>query len=584
MELDELKKSWNALDEQLKKEPIADEKQIAGMIAEYKANARKSIGRLTGWQRFSIGIGVVGLALLLVIWLLPSIFQITEEWQPKINTLVIFVGISILIGIWWDHKNYRWIRNTRIDEMPVAIVSKRMASFRRWTRYEIIAITVWVIIFNVLNYWVMGYYKASFGVQATLIAFFVLCDVAIIYLLYKKVAYKHLNDIKNMHRITLLLILFLLIPDAYIYFMYIIRKTKNIWLRIAHWIPTLLLIAGYFLLMQGIGENAMAHHAQAIGRLAIAIFLFAIPKTIFMICSLVGLPFHYLLRWPRSPFTAIGLVLGVVSFFNILYGTLVGISKFEVKEIEFHHPNLPKAFDGYRIVQLSDIHIGSWIENEKPVHELVKLVNEQEPDLIVFTGDLVNQRSCELEGFQNILSQLHAKDGVYSILGNHDYGSYYRWKDLKEQVNNLDNLVRMEKTMGWKLLNNEHTTLYHQGDSIALIGVENDGEPPFSQFADLKKATEGTDGMFRVLLSHNPTHWRREVLPNTDIELMLAGHTHAMQAIMFGHSLASLIYPEWGGMYTEGDRGLYVNIGIGYVGLPFRFGAWPEITVLTLRN
>lgn len=197
MELDELKKSWNALDEQLKKEPIADEKQIAGMIAEYKANARKSIGRLTGWQRFSIGIGVVGLALLLVIWLLPSIFLINEEWQPKINTLVIFVGISILLGIWWDHKNYRWIRNTKIDEMPVAIVSKRMASFRRWTRYEIIAISVWVIVFNVLNYWVMGYYKASFGVQATLIAFFVLCDIAIIYLLYKKVAYKFLNDIKK---------------------------------------------------------------------------------------------------------------------------------------------------------------------------------------------------------------------------------------------------------------------------------------------------------------------------------------------------------------------------------------------------
>lgn len=197
MELDELKKSWNALDEQLKKEPIADEKQIAGMIAEYKANARKSIGRLTGWQRFSVGIGVVGLALLLVVWLVPSIFQISEDWQPKINTLVIFVGISILLGIWWDHKNYRWIKNTKIEEMPVAIVSKRMASFRRWTKYEIIAISVWVIVFNVLNYWMMGYYKASFGVQATLIAFFVLCDVAIIYLLYKKVAYKYLNDIKK---------------------------------------------------------------------------------------------------------------------------------------------------------------------------------------------------------------------------------------------------------------------------------------------------------------------------------------------------------------------------------------------------
>ena len=229
-----------------------------------------------------------------------------------------------------------------------------------------------------------------------------------------------------MHRITLLLILFLLIPDLYIYFMYIVRKTKNIWLRIAHWIPTLLLIAGYFLLMQGIGENAMAHHAQAIGRLAICIFLFAIPKTIFMICSLVGLPFHYLLRWPRSPFTAVGLVLGIVSFFNILYGTLVGISKFEVKDIEFHHPNLPKAFDGYRIVQLSDIHIGSWIDNEKPINELVELVNAQKPDLIVFTGDLVNQRSCELEGFQDILAQLHAKDGVYSILEDKDGNIYLK--------------------------------------------------------------------------------------------------------------------------------------------------------------
>ena len=136
--------------------------------------------------------------------------------------------------------------------------------------------------------------------------------------------------------------------------------------------------------------------------------------------------------------------------------------------------------------------------------------------------------------------------------------------------------------MGWKLLNNEHDILYHKGDSIALIGVENDGEPPFSQFADLPQAMQGTERMFQILLSHNPTHWRREVLPRSDISLMLAGHTHAMQGILFGHSLAELIYPEWRGMYYEGKRALYVNIGIGYVGLPFRFGAWPEITVLKL--
>ena len=274
--------------------------------------------------------------------------------------------------------------------------------------------------------------------------------------------------------------------------------------------------------------------------------------------------------------------LAVVSFFNILYGTLAGITRFDTKEVEYRSANIPEGFDGYRIVQISDIHIGSWQGNPEPIKQLVDLVNGQKPDLIVFTGDLVNQQSHELDGFQEILSQLYAPDGVYSILGNHDYGSYYHWQSPKAEIANLDYLIRQQKAMGWKLLNNEHDILHHKGDSIALIGVENDGEPPFSQFADLPQAMQGTEGMFQILLSHNPTHWRREVLPRSDISLMLAGHTHAMQGILFGHSLAELIYPEWRGMYYEGKRALYVNIGIGYVGLPFRFGAWPEITVLKL--
>lgn len=388
-----------------------------------------------------------------------------------------------------------------------------------------------------------------------------------------------------MHRITLLLILFLLIPDLYIYFVYIIRKTKNRLLRCSYWLPTLLLVAGYIYFMYLTGDNAMSNHTQGIGRLAIILILFILPKTIFMLCSLIGVLVHFIIRrCPRSPFTAIGLVLGIVSFFNILYGSIVGITRFEVNETEFFSNDLPKGFDGYRIVQISDIHIGSWQGNPEAVKKLVDLVNEQKPDLIVFTGDLVNQQSHELDGFQDILSQLHAPDGVYSILGNHDYGSYYHWKSKKAEIANLDNLIQQQKAMGWKLLNNEHDILYHNNDSIALIGVENDGEPPFSQFADLHKAMQGTEGMFQILLSHNPTHWRREVLPDTNISLMLAGHTHAMQGILFGHSLAELIYPEWSGMYNEENRALYVNIGIGYVGLPFRFGAWPEITVLTLRK
>ena len=388
-----------------------------------------------------------------------------------------------------------------------------------------------------------------------------------------------------MHRITFLLLFTLLLPDLYIYFVYIVRRTKNTLLRLSYWIPTLLLVILYVYFMYLTGDNAMSHHTLGIGRLAIALMLFATPKTLFMLCSFIGILVHTLLkRCPTRPFTLVGIVLALYSFGCIAYGSFFGITRFEVKEVEYSSPRLPDGFDGYRIVQLSDIHIGSWQGRQKSIQKLVDMANGQKADLIVFTGDLVNQQSHELDAFAPILSQLHAPDGVYSILGNHDYGTYYRWKSPKEESANLDYLLRQEGAMGWTMLNNDHAIVRHNGDSIALIGVENDGEPPFSQFADLPKAIRGTDGMFKILLSHNPTHWRREVLPRSDIDLMLAGHTHAMQGIFFGHSLAELMYPEWGGMYTEDGRSLYVNIGIGYVGLPFRFGAWPEITVITLKK
>lgn len=313
-------------------------------------------------------------------------------------------------------------------------------------------------------------------------------------------------------------------------------------------------------------------------------FLFTAPKLLLSLCTIIGVPFHKWLRWPRTPFICTGLTLAVISIVMIIYGSFIGRTQFDVKEVTYSSPKLPSAFDGYRIVQLSDIHIGSWQGNASAIQKLVKLVNEQQADLIVFTGDLVNHRAVELNDFQDILAGLKAKDGVYSILGNHDYGPYFHWKSKDEQDDNLNDLLQRQAAMGWKLLNNSHTILIQGSDSIALIGVENEGEPPFSQYADLPEAMRGTEGMFQILLSHNPTHWRREVLPQTYIDLMLAGHTHAMQLKFGNHSPSSYIYPEWSGMYLEGTRGLYVNEGIGYVGLPFRFGAWPEITVLTLRQ
>ena len=253
-----------------------------------------------------------------------------------------------------------------------------------------------------------------------------------------------------------------------------------------------------------------------------------------------------------------------------------------MKEIDYHNPRLPKGFEGYRIVQLSDLHLGSWEHNPTAIEQVVETVNALKPNLIVFTGDLVNQQGHETDPFIHILRKLSAPDGVYSILGNHDYGTYYHWENDNQEKENLQYLKDQQARMGWRLLNNEHVILHHNGDSIALIGVENDGEPPFSQHADLPNAIQGSEDMFRILLSHNPTHWKREVLPNTDIELMLSGHTHAMQLELFGRSPASLKYPEWSGMYHNNGQSLYVNVGLGYVGLPFRFGAWPEITVFNL--
>lgn len=199
MELDELKKSWNALDRQLQKEPIADERQIAELIARCKANTRKGIGKLIGVQRFSIGVGVVFISLLLTIWLLPLFFQDSTYWQQQFNILILilFFGASILAGLFWDYKCYRWLKNTRIEEMPIVTISQRMTRFRQWAKYEVIAISIWTVLFNALYYWVMGFHKSSWQLQVIVISLFAVLDATTIYLLYKKLIYKHLNNIKQ---------------------------------------------------------------------------------------------------------------------------------------------------------------------------------------------------------------------------------------------------------------------------------------------------------------------------------------------------------------------------------------------------
>lgn len=384
-------------------------------------------------------------------------------------------------------------------------------------------------------------------------------------------------------KLSIYLFLLLLIPDIYIYKLYITRPTGNTLLGWLWFVPSLILLAALVWILLS-SRDALAIQ-KYIGVFTISYMAIVLPKAIFMACSLLDFPLKYLLKWQVHPFSWIGVIAGIALVIIVLYGAFWGRKQFDVKQVTFTSPNLPAAFDGYRIAQISDIHTGSWNGDREALQKAVDLINAQQTDLIVFTGDIVNTKASELEPFEDILARLKAPDGVFSILGNHDYGPYYAWPTTEDRDRNIQDIQDKQNAMGWQLLNNSHVMLKHGTDSIALIGVENNGEPPFSQYSDLPKAMKGTEqSAFKLLLSHNPTHWRREVL-DTDIDLMLAGHTHAMQFALGRLSPSRFMYPEWSGLYMEGKQGLYVNVGLGYIGLiPIRFGAWPEITVITLKQ
>ena len=290
----------------------------------------------------------------------------------------------------------------------------------------------------------------------------------------------------------------------------------------------------------------------------------------------------------------IGSVLSILSFVALWWVALVTRNDIEVTRQTVKFENLPKSFDDYKIVHISDIHAGTWGTDTAFLSNMVDTVNALNPDLVLFTGDIVNRNTKEIYPFVNALSRLKAKQGVYSVLGNHDYGDYMDWSSAIERERNNRELIDVQNKMGWRMLNNEHCWVRKDNDSIAIIGVENWGEPPFSVYGDLRKAYSNlNDENFKVLLTHNPEHWKREVSEISNIDLSLSGHTHGMQFVLqFGDwkwSPAVWKYKEWGGLYTkENPEGkelkLYVNIGLGEVALPFRLGATPEVTLLTLKK
>ena len=298
---------------------------------------------------------------------------------------------------------------------------------------------------------------------------------------------------------------------------------------------------------------------------------------------------------PRIPsrrkfVSTLGWGLAAIPFASILYSIFKGKYNYKVWKYTLYFDNLPKAFDGYRITQISDIHCGSF-DNYEKIRYGVELINSQKSDVILFTGDLVNNLANEVHNWKSLFATLQAPDGVFSIMGNHDYGDYSSWETTEAKQQNLEHLFQLQKQMGWQLLLNEHCYLERNGEKIALIGVENWGHGRFSKYGDLNKAMEGVNTEdFKILMSHDPTHWQEVVLPeNKDIQLTLSGHTHGMQCGIeipgwLKWSPSQYIYKYWGGMYEEDGKYLNVNRGFGYHAFPGRLGVWPEITVIELKT
>ena len=406
----------------------------------------------------------------------------------------------------------------------------------------------------------------------------------------------------------LLIILFLLLLDAYVFWgvKTIFAKSQHqvLWTSLYAFLMLLGYVGFYHLTMNFVERpiNATLVRNLAIG-FGFPSVVFNLIFALFLIFGDVIRIFHYIIQATVKVFSnknaeisfddrrafmvKLGLGIASIPFASLLYGITKGKYNYQVKKVKLHFSNLPKSFHGFKIVQISDIHSGSFDSVEEVQHG-IDMVNEQNPDVIFFTGDLVNSDAREIEPYIDVFKKLKAPMGVFSILGNHDYGDYKQWDSPSAKKENFQLLQQHQKEMNFKLLKNEHVLLKKGSEQITLLGVENWGKPPFVTHGDLNKAFENSDpNSFKILLSHDPSHWDLKVLPHPiKVDLTLSGHTHGMQ---FGIDVPWLKwspvkykYPRWSGLYQEAKQYLYVNKGFGFLGFPGRVGMLPEITVIEL--
>jgi predicted MPP superfamily phosphohydrolase len=370
-----------------------------------------------------------------------------------------------------------------------------------------------------------------------------------------------------------------------------------------------LLLAGWIIYIVFFSDGFANRKSSVIGRMgALFVIIYApamgfgvllLGEDVFRILRALVMGFLHLI--PGAPghdmnifehrsawFSRGALAFSVLLAGVILHGISLGKYRFKVHPLELRFKDLPPEFDGFKITQISDIHAGSF-DNRRQVERAVDMINQQHSDVIFFTGDLVNNAASEMEPWIDVFGRLEAPMGKYSILGNHDYGDYLRWPSDAHKKANLESLFEVHRRIGFKLLRNENQRIEKNGAYIDLLGIENWGKS-FAQYGDLTKTLENTiAGSFKILLSHDPTHWEEQVMNgDAHIPLTLSGHTHGMQfgfeLFGFRFSPARLRYKRWAGLYETKKRFLYINRGFGFLGFPGRVGIWPEITVITLRK
>lgn len=384
-----------------------------------------------------------------------------------------------------------------------------------------------------------------------------------------------------------LLLLTVVLPDLFFY-LKLKKHRANPLLIVLNFLPAAFFLVAFLLMKFSSDENYNPQTFNTFMWINFSYMLVYIPKLIYILFHFINYLVNLFLKEKIYLIRYAGVLVAMFTIILMTHGAFVNPKNPQVRTVEVAIKGLPKTFSGFKIVQISDIHLGSFGGRHSYLEPAIQLINEQNADIIVFTGDMVNNYQEEMKGWGPLFRQMQSGVGKYAILGNHDYGDYSEWETPGHKSDNLDSLKQNIRDFGFTLLLNQHVDLVRDNDTIQLLGVENWGKPPFPKYGSLTKTLEGTKpDKAKILLSHDPSHWRGEILNHPEIALTLSGHTHAAQLAFnwYGRQVSpsSWIYKEWDGLYNENGQYLYINRGLGFIGIPVRIGiARPEITVIQL--